>query len=406
MTDATTAAWLRERLWFGMVVGAAVWCAWVVSLALGGWTRDAEGMIFGADHIAFYSAATLIRDGRPGAIYDHAALGEVQRRINDDRTDFWAYRNPPFYALLYVPTAALPYPTSALVWMLVSVAALGFAVWCLRPERPWRAFAWAVAFYPVFAAISFGQNTPLSLAVFAAVYRLSADRRPLLAGLVAGLLWFKPQLLIGPFVWWGLAPVRHRFEWLGVLVTGLALAALSFLVVPEAAWAFMDSLRANVGYGGENGWNLHSPRKFWDILLTDTAPRLNWTLTGLCVVAALAGAALLHARTGGPLAVMFPAAVFLSLWASPHTLIYEWALLFAAAVVLWERLPARRDTWLTLFAVVWAVLTVSTTATLVQLRHLGWPVALQASIPVMAFVGLRVIRALGGRYSTPGAVRT
>ncbi len=406
MTNATIAAWLRERLWFGLVVGAAVWCAWLVSLALGGWTRDAEGMIFGADHVAFYSAATLIREGRPGTIYDHAALGEVQRRINDDRTDFWAYRNPPFYALLYVPTAALPYPASAFVWMLLSVAALGFAVWCLRPERPWRTLAWAFAFYPVFAAISFGQNTPLSLAVFAAVYRLSADRRTFLAGFVAGLLCFKPQLLIGPFVWWGLAPVRHRSEWLGVLTTGLAFAALSFLVVPEAAWAFIDSLRANVGYGGENGWNLHSPRKFWDMLLTDRAPRLNWTLTGLCVAAALAGAAWLHARTGGPLAVMFPATVFLSLWASPHTLIYEWALLLAAAVVLWDRLPARRDTWLTLFAVAWAVLTVSTTATLVQLRHLGWPVALQASIPVLAFVGVRVIRALGARYPTPGAVRT
>lgn len=406
MSDARAAAWLRERLWFGAIAGAAVWVAWLGSLAVGGWTRDAEGMIFGADHVAFYSAATLVRDGRPGAIYDHAALGEVQRRINDDRPDFWAYRNPPFYALLYVPTAALPYHASAFVWMLLSVAALGVAVWFLRPERPWWAFGWAFAFYPVFAAISFGQNTPLSLAVFAAVYRLSADRRPLLAGLVAGLLWFKPQLLIGPFVWWMLAPVRHRAEWLGVTLTGVAFAALSFLAVPEAAWAFVDSLRANVTYGGENGWNLHSPRAFWRLLLPDAPAALTWALTGLCAVAALAGAVWLHRRTGGPLAVMFPVAVFLSLWVSPHTLIYEWALLFAAAVVLWERLPARRDTWLTLFAVAWAVLTVSTTLALVQIRHLGWPIAVQLSIPVLAFVGVRVIRALGGRYPTPGAVPT
>ena len=40
-------------------------------------------------------------------------------------------------------------------------------------------------------------------------------------------------------------------------------------------------------------------------------------------------------RTGAPVTVMFPVAVFLSLWASPHALVYEWALLVAAAVVLW-----------------------------------------------------------------------
>jgi hypothetical protein len=402
MTDAATAAWLRERLWVGWAAGVAVWAIWLGSLAVGGFTRDAEGQLLGADHIAFYSAATLIRDGRPGAIYDHDAIGGVQQAVTGGTWPyFMAYRNPPFYALLYVPTAALPLPASVLVWMGLSMAALGFAVWCLRPEHPWRAFGWAFAFYPFFAAISFGQNTPLSLAVFAAVYRLSAERRPVLAGLVAGLLWFKPQLLIGPFVWWGLAPWRHRDEWLGVTLTGLVLAAISWLVVPEAAWAFADSLRANVAYGGENGWNLHSPRAFWRLLLPDAVPAVTWVLTGVCAAAALGGAAWVHVRTGGPLAVMFPVAVLLTLWVSPHTLIYEWALLFAAAVVLWERLPARRDTWLTLFAVAWAVLAVSTTASLVQLRHLEWPVALQMSIPVLAVVGGRAFRELGRRNPTP-----
>jgi alpha-1,2-mannosyltransferase len=407
MTDTKAAAWLRPRLVFGAIAGAVVWAVWLASLSLGGFTRDAEGQLLGADHIAFYSAATLLRNGRPGDIYDHNSLGGVQQQITGGTWPyFMAYRNPPFYALLYVPTAALTFPASVLVWMTLSVAALGIAVWCLRPERPWRAFGWAFAFYPFFAAISFGQNTPLSLAIFAAVYRLSSDRRPFLAGLAAGLLWFKPQLLIGVFVWWGLAPWRHRFEWLGVALTGAALAVLSFVAIPEAAWAFVESLRSNVSYGGENGWNLHSPRAFWRLLLPDAPAALTWALTGVCALMAICGAALVHARTGGPLAVMFPVAVFLSLWVSPHTLIYEWALLFAAAVVLWERLPGRRDTWLTLFAVAWGVLTVSTTATLVQIRYLPLPFAFQLSIPVLAFVGVRVIRTLGERYPTPDAGRT
>lgn len=406
MTDATIADWLRPKLWIGWATAVAVWTVWVGSLALGkpAWKRDAEGMLLCADHIAFYSAATLLREGRPGELYDHPALGEVQQRVTRPDGEwpfFMAYRNPPFYALLYVPTAGLPLFGSVLVWMAVSFAAIGFAVWCLRPERPWRVFAWALAFYPVFTSITFGQNTPLSLAVFAAVYRLSTDRRAFAAGLVAGLLWYKPQLLTGLFVWWGLAPWRHRWEWAGVGVTGALLAALSWLVMPEASWAFVESLRANIGYGGENPWNLHSPRKFWDILLPAAPSELRTGLTLGCAGAAVGGAIWLRVRTGGPLVVMFPAAVFVTLWVSPHTLIYEWALLVAAAVVLWERLPARRDTWLTWFTVAWLALTVSTTATLVQKRHLDLPVLFQLSIPVLAVVGVRLFRALGDRRPVP-----
>jgi hypothetical protein len=406
MTDARTAAWLRPRLWVGWAAGAAVWAVWVGSLAVGGWSRDAEGMVFGADHIAFYSAATLIREGRPAAMYDHAALGEVQRRLNDDRSDFWAYRNPPFYALLYVPTAALPLGASALVWMGLSVLTLGFAVWCFRPEHPWRVLGWAFAFYPFFAAISFGQNTPLSLGVFAAVYRLSADRRPLLAGLVAGLLWYKPQLLIGPFVWWGVSPWRHRGEWLGVVLTGTVLSLVSWLVLPEASRAFVETLRTNVTYGGEWGWNLHSPRAFWRMLLAEPPPWVTGVLAGLCAAVAIGGAVWLRRRTGGPTEVMFPVAVFLSLWVSPHTLIYEWALLLAAAVVLWERFPDRRDTWVPLFALAWLALTVSTTVTLVQVRYLHLPAQLQLSIPVLGYVGYRVFREIGRVNPTLDGSRT
>jgi hypothetical protein len=290
--------------------------------------------------------------------------------------------------------------------MGLSVLALGFAVWCLRPAHPWRVLGWAFAFYPFFAAISFGQNTPLSLAVFAAVYRLSAGRRPVLAGLVAGLLWYKPQLLIGPFVWWSLAPWRHRGEWLGVVVTGAVLAAVSWLVLPEASWAFVETLRTNVTYGGEWGWNLHSPRAFWRMLLAEPPPRVTGMLAGVCAAAAIGGAVWLQRRTGGPTDVMFPAAVFLSLWVSPHTLIYEWALLIAAAVVLWERFPARRDTWLPLFTLAWLALTISTTATLVQVRYLHLPAQLQVSIPVLGYVGFRVFRDLGRANPTPDGPRT
>ena len=404
MTYSDTAAWLRERLWFGAVVGTVAWLVWLASLAAGGWYKDAQGTLVGADHLAFYGAARCVYESREATMYDPRGLYELQQSlIQGESSGSMRYRNPPFYALLYLPTAGLTFYQSFLVWTAISLGLLVLSVFLLRPARPWRVVGWALTFYPVFATISFGQNTMLSLAVFAGVYRLLSNGRAFAAGLVAGLLWFKPPLLIGLFVWWAFSPRRCFACWLGVSVTGLLLAAVSFGVLPEASRAFVDTLGGNVGHGGEGAWNKHTPRAFFEMLLPEpknTADRIPWqraavwSLT-LAVVAVSVGVAWRVARrTGAPVAVMFPVAVFLSLWASPHALIYEWSLLLAAAVVLWERLSASREAWVCLFALSWAVLTVSTPLALLQIRHLNLTVAVQVSVPVLGAVGWLAAREL------------
>ncbi len=407
MTYEATAAWLRPRLWLGWVTAVVVWSIWFGSLALGGWTRDAEGQLLCADHIAFYSAARLIQAGRPADVYRLEAIGEVQKEITGGTWPFFmAYRNPPFYALLYIPTAGLPLPVSALIWTAIGLAAFAGAVWCLRPTHPWRVIGWSFAFYPFFATISFGQNSLLSLAIFAAVYRLLTDNQFFAAGLAAGLLWYKPQLLIGLFVWWGLAPRRFAWCWVGVVVTGIGLTEWSCLMVPDAAWGFVETLEKNIGYGGEFGWNKHTPRAFWTLLLPRAGSGVVWVLTFVCVGAGLGVSVWVARRCGMAIAVMFPVAIFLTLWTSPHVLIYELALLIPAAVVLWEQFPERRDVWLSVFALAWAGLTVSTIWTFVQDRfihpflkdHYGidYPVMLQVSVPVLGVVGWLAARELGG----------
>src|SRR5204863_8694276 len=60
------------------------------------------------------------------------------------------------------------------------------------------------------------RSSDLSLAIFAGVYRLLCNDRRFAAGLVAGLLWFIPQLLLGLFIWWAFQPRRYFPSWLGV----------------------------------------------------------------------------------------------------------------------------------------------------------------------------------------------
>jgi hypothetical protein len=384
---AKTAAFLHSRLWLGYVIGAIAWCIWLGNLALGGWYKDNEGTLLGGDHLAFYTAARHIHDGQPGQMYEYSqSQVEYQNSlIGWDWDALEAYRNPPFYALLYLPSAGLSYYTSFLIWTSIGLALLVFSVFLLQPEQPWRVLGWAIAFYPVFATISFGQNTFLSLAVFAGVYRLLQANRNFAAGLVAGLLWFKPPLLIGLFVWWTLCPRRCAYCWLGVGVTGAVLAAISWLALPEASRAFVDTLNRNVTFTGERMWNKHTPRAFFEMLLP-VSTKVILCLTVTVTAASIGVAWQVARRTGAPVAVMFPVAVFLSLWASPHALIYEWALLLAAGVVLWEQLPEQRNAWLCLFALAWVALAVSTILAKVQI-DLDSPVVLQVSIPVLGVVG-------------------
>lgn len=403
MTYAATADWLRPRLWIGIVAGLVPWVIWIGMLWLGGWYKDAEGTLIGADHLAFYTAAHLIRDGQQERMYDYRALeGYQDDLIGWKWAGFEAYRNPPFYALLYLPTAGLSFYLSMIIWTVIGVGLLGLSIWLLGAQKPGRVLLWSVVFYPLFATISFGQNTLLSLTIFSAVYRLLIKQRPFSAGLIAGLLWFKPQLLLGLFIWWAFSPRKYFRCWLGVAATGLALAAVSWGVLPLASRAFVKNIKEIVGYRGFGLWNVDNPKAFFEMLLPDVSPlnhellflgnemttksALAWSLSLLVSGISVLLAWRLARRSNNSVATMFPVAVFLSLWASPHALIYEWTLAIATVVVLWERFPDRRDAWVCLFALAWLALTITTTFAVGQYK-LKLPCVLQVSVPVLGFVG-------------------
>jgi hypothetical protein len=179
---------------------------------------------------------------------------------------------------------------------------------------------------------------------------------------------------------------------LGVTAMGVLLAAVSWGVLPNGSQAFVDTLRVNAAFSGFGLWNVQNPKVFFALLLPQW-PQLHWPLTAVCSFASIAVAWWVKRKSGAPIAVMFPVAVFLSLWASPHALIYEWTLVVAVAVVLWSQFPASRDVWLCTFALVWVSLTIATPLALVQIRQ-QFAVVVQPSIPVIGVVGWLVAREL------------
>lgn len=348
------AAFLEERLVFGWAVGGATWLAWIISLVLGGGQYDRFGQLACTDHFAFYSAARMIRDGQSTEIYNNVAIQQKQLELVGEQWSgkYEAYRNPPFYALLYVPTAHLPYLTSATIWSCISLVAIVLGVLLLGPERPGRALLWTLSFYPTFCAISYGQNTPLSFLSLAIAYRLmkSPGRGHFfLAGMVAGLLAFKPTLLIGLFVW-SLFDIRRLWPCLvGAVVTIAALVAGSYLMVPEVWMAFITSVKENAAFDQMDWWKHVTPRAFWRLLIGPND--VVGMLTFATAILGIGWFATVWKRSNGSLAPCFGAAVALMLWLTPHALIYEWLLLVIPAGIWWTTLRESRPRMIVVFAI-------------------------------------------------------
>jgi hypothetical protein len=80
-------------------------------------------------------------------------------------------------------------------------------------------------------------------------------------------------------------------------------------------------------------------------------------------------------------ALLFGGAICLTLWITPHAMIYDWTILLIPAVLFWEKRPAFRKLWKVLFALIWVAALLSGPLTLAQLKIL--PFAVQVSLPVL-----------------------
>ena len=168
---------------------------------------------------------------------------QEQQVIGGGLPGVYAFLTPPLSAWFYRPFAALPYLWSFALWSLLGLAALWLGLRCLENKRPTRAFIWALSWFPVMAAVSFGQNSFLSLIILSLTYRLWRSDKPLAAGLVASLLLYKPQLLPGVGFLWLWNWRRDRLAALGLAGGAAAHLLVSFWLMPEASRGFLEMAR-------------------------------------------------------------------------------------------------------------------------------------------------------------------
>jgi alpha-1,2-mannosyltransferase len=218
------------------LVGTAGLLGYLAATAQG--LNDAWNRPLGTDFSNVYVAGLLVHEGEPAAPFDPARQFAREQRLFGPDTPFFGWHYPPFFLLVAAALATLPYIPALLVWQGVSFLIYLRSQWMLLPDR--LALLAAAAFPAVMVNFSHGHNGLLSAALFGSGAALLPNR-PWLAGILLGLLVYKPQF--GLLIPIALAAGGHWRAFLGgALTVSVLVVTVTGLWGLEIWPAFRDSL--------------------------------------------------------------------------------------------------------------------------------------------------------------------
>lgn len=247
LTEARLHAWPAIML----AVAAAIAVVWV---ALSDRLIDRNGRPIGTDFTNVYAAGALALEGSAAAAYDPVQQHAAEKAIFEGReVPFYGWHYPPLFLMIAAALALLPYGAALSVWMAATFALYLAVVRAIVERR--EALLAAAAFPAVLVNLGHGQNGFLTAALLGGAL-LSLDRRPALAGVLFGLLAYKPHFgLLIPLV---LAATGRWQQFAAAGATVIAAAAATLLLFGAQTWlAFLDSTaftQAVVLESGGTGW--------------------------------------------------------------------------------------------------------------------------------------------------------
>ncbi len=248
--------WLtRQRLrGYSVILLAVAVLASVIWIALADGLVDRNDKPIGTDFSNVWAAGKLVLDGRPEAPYDPVLQHAAERDAFGGRpVPFFGWHYPPLFLIVAAALALLPYGWALLVWTAFGLSAYLVTMRAIVP-RP-ETVLLALAFPATFVNLGHGQNGFLTASLLGGALLL-LDRRPLVAGLLIGLLAYKPQFgVMIPLVL--LATGRWRVI-AAAVATVLGACAVTFVLFGQKVWtAFAHSTeftRVVVLEAGDTGW--------------------------------------------------------------------------------------------------------------------------------------------------------
>jgi arabinofuranan 3-O-arabinosyltransferase len=333
------------------VAGVVYVAAFAAMIASHVWLWDAQGKLAAYDFIDVYAAGKLALAHHPASAYDwpsHRMAEAAALQHPLAWKDYFGWHYPPPFLFAAAALALLPYLAAFFAW-----SAATLPLYLLGVQRiVGRAGAWlaAFAFPATFYNISVGQNGFLTAALIGGSLA-TLEERPILSGVLLGLLTYKPQFgILFPFA---LAAGGYWRAFAAAAATAIVVAAMSWLAFGGAAWvAFVHSVPVTVDavfMRGLEGWSkLNSVYGFCRWLGADAAAA---AAVQIALDVLLIGAVIALWRSRAPFPLKAAALATATLLVTPYVYIYDFPILAVAIAFLWRQQEFdRRETLLVAIA--------------------------------------------------------
>lgn len=346
----------NDRRWIPLVLLPAA-----ILLSIYGWVVIGSAALkpdfFGLNHIApgtdwmvFYGAIRAVLDGHWMLLGDGerftAFLNETMHGHLSVPLEFRPWFYPPSFLVLLAPFASLGFTASYVAFQVLSAALLAIALRANadEPRLAWLMILAALTSPAASINIADGQLAFLVAALILFGVRL-LPKHPVIAGLVLGLLTFKPQFAL-------LLPIALvvQSQWrafAAAAISALTLALASAMMFGIDIWLWWVAAAVDQLTGGDPKWI--ATGRIWGhsvfacvALLTDSfkAASAMQVAAMIASAASVAAAFRLDLRTDERLAVLLAATIL----AAPHSGPYD-ALLLAVAAALWLVNNADHPRW-------------------------------------------------------------
>ena len=223
---------IRAFAYLGAFFFVAVAIAYVLTAS---WNhpipRDGTTLVVGRDFLNFWMYGRAAATANPSQFYDAliynreltALLGAGYPGQN------WSY--PPSVMILAAPFGQLSYLTALLCWTVLGVVIF---LWVARRHLTDPRLLVALVLSPAaMLCIIAGQNSLITVAMMVGIFAC-LDRRPILAGVLIGLLTLKPQIgLLFPIM---LAASGRWRVFFVAAATSIAIAGLTAALFGSQAW--------------------------------------------------------------------------------------------------------------------------------------------------------------------------
>jgi hypothetical protein len=291
------------------------------------------GNPIGADFVQYYAVSVLALDGKGPVAYELSELHQVQQQVIGAEVGEWPWFYPPTFMLVVLPLALTSYLPALAIWLGLTMIAYLVVVYGIAPHPAMPLLAIA---FPAAADVLFsGQNGLLSAALLGGGL-LMLDRRPVLAGVLIGLLSYKPHL--GLLIPVALIAGGHWRVFLSAAVTTIGFAAVSVAALGIEPWlAFLETapLAREVVELGQSPW-YKMPTVFAAARMLGAGIVTAWVMQG---VAAIGAAIVVFKLWRRPIPLSMRASVLVVAlpFATPYAQFYDMAILaLPGAWLAWE----------------------------------------------------------------------